>query len=111
MSGPLRRRIRVVVEFEYPDWFNDTPFACLLEEPLVDSVAGSFRALFDAKAKAVVHKWTMLQFPGAELDVLSRAHARRYAGVPGIPLETQLYITCKVEAFLMLAKSLLDILS
>src|SRR4051794_29956810 len=110
MSNPIQRLLRVSFEFEFRDWWNETPFGCLLEEPLIGAVPSEHGTIFQRRAQAVVHKWTMVQIAGAELKVLCEDYTQKYADAAGIPLDENLYLTCKIEAFLMMAKSLLDVL-
>lgn len=113
MTEPRRiDRFDVQLSLQFDSWWNDTPFSCLLEDVLVSQVAETQRTLFNRKAQTVIHKWSMLQIAGAELAEVCRFVLRTHGpDAPEILYSIHLYLTLKIESYLVLARSILDILS
>jgi hypothetical protein len=102
-------QLQVSLKIAYESWANETPFGILTDEDGEQAVAPDHLKLFRKKAAAVLHKREMVWIAGAELNALCDH-------VIGLNRAAILYslsslLTLKIESFLMMARSLLDVLS
>lgn len=97
------------LKITYESWANETPFGILTEEECKQTIAPDHVNLFQKKATAVLHKREMVWIAGAELNSL----CDHVIGLnrAAIPYSLHNMLTLKIESFLMMARSLLDVLS
>jgi hypothetical protein len=102
-------KLQVSFSILYESWANVTSFDILLDDESLKSLPADRRDLFRKKATAVLHKREMVWIAGAELNAL----CDHVVGLnrPAIPYSLSSLLTLKIESFLMMARSLLDVLS
>ena len=101
--------LQISLSIAYESWANETPFGILTGEECEKAVPTSRLTLFKNKAVAVLHKREMLYIAGTELNAL----CDHVIGLdrPAIQHSLHCLLTLKIESFLMIARSLLDVLS
>lgn len=108
-SGKRIDQLRVNLNISYESWVNETPFGILIEDNCEQKVSADRLGLFKKKAVAVLHKREMLWIAGAELNALCDHIISQNRSAILYPLHNLL--TLKIESFLMIARSLLEVLS
>lgn len=102
-------RLQIQLSIAYESWANETPFGILAEEECQRAIPEDRLPLFQKKATSVLHKREMVWIAGAELCAL----CDHVVGLnrTAIPYSLHSLLTLKIESLLMMARSLLDVLS
>ncbi len=111
MNEVLKHKLSLNYSFVFEDWLNDMPFKIFLDLSRND-LPKKKEQIFKAKSKAIINKWTLVQIAGSETKSICDFILSTYnLDNPAILTIYNNYLALKLESFLMISRSLLDILS
>lgn len=107
MNQILKQKVQINFSFEYNDWLNETPFV-LFQNYKYEN----YQNLINQKSLAIINKWTLMQIAGEETISVCNSILSTYCKTnPAIQTFTNNYLSLKLESFLMISRSILDISS
>jgi len=107
MNQILKQKVQINFSFEYNDWLNETPFVLFHNYK-----NENFQDLINQKSLVIINKWTLMQIAGEETISVCNSILSNYSlENPAITTFTNNYLSLKLESFLIISRSILDISS